>query len=282
MSRPVSDRPRHPLIPPREVDPRQELPALELEVLERWRERDVFARVAAPARGRASSGSSTRDRRRPTARRAPTTCSRACSRTSTRAFRRCAATASSARAAGTATACRWRSRWNRSSASTTRRRSRSTGSREFNAALPRVGVRVPGGVEPADRADRLLDRPRRTPTARSTRATSSRSGGRWREIDERGLLYEGHKVVPYCPRCETTLSSHEVALGYQDVVDPSVFLKLPVLGRRGAAARVDDDAVDAAGQRRGGGRRRRPPTCGCGSGMTIFVLAEARVGAGAR
>ncbi len=48
------------------------------------------------------------------------------------------------------------------------------------------------------------------------------------QIDERGLLYEGHKVVPYCPRCETTLSSHEVALGYRDVVDPSVFLKLPV------------------------------------------------------
>ena len=50
------------------------------------------------------------------------------------------------------------------------------------------------------------------------------------QIDARGLLYEGHKVVPYCPRCETTLSSHEVALGYRDVVDPSVFLKLPVLG----------------------------------------------------
>ena len=39
----MSDRPRHPLIPRREVDPRQELPALELDVLERWRERDVFA-----------------------------------------------------------------------------------------------------------------------------------------------------------------------------------------------------------------------------------------------
>src|SRR6202035_4248011 len=43
MGRPVTDRTRHPLIPPREVDARQELPALELEVLERWRERDVFA-----------------------------------------------------------------------------------------------------------------------------------------------------------------------------------------------------------------------------------------------
>ena len=50
------------------------------------------------------------------------------------------------------------------------------------------------------------------------------------QIDRRGLLYEGHKVVPYCPRCETTLSSHEVALGYRDVVDPSVYLKLPVPG----------------------------------------------------
>ena len=35
------------------------------------------------------------------------------------------------------------------------------------------------------------------------------------KIHGRGLLYEGHKVVPYCPRCETTLSSHEVALGYE-------------------------------------------------------------------
>ncbi len=51
-------------------------------------------------------------------------------------------------------------------------------------------------------------------------------------IGERGLLYEGHKVVPYCPRCETTLSSHEVAQGYEDVVDPSVFLKLPVSGAK--------------------------------------------------
>ncbi len=50
------------------------------------------------------------------------------------------------------------------------------------------------------------------------------------EIDRRGLLYEGHKVVPYCPRCETTLSSHEVALGYQDTLDESVFLKIPVRG----------------------------------------------------
>src|SRR5947208_5485048 len=48
------------------------------------------------------------------------------------------------------------------------------------------------------------------------------------EVWKRGLLYRGHKVVPYCPRCGTALSSHEVALGYEDVVDPSVFVRFPV------------------------------------------------------
>ncbi|MGH3101139.1 MAG: class I tRNA ligase family protein, partial [Thermoleophilia bacterium] len=47
-------------------------------------------------------------------------------------------------------------------------------------------------------------------------------------IHERDLLYEGHKVVPYCPRCGTALSSHEVAQGYQDVVDPSVYVRFGV------------------------------------------------------
>ncbi|HEX6601126.1 MAG TPA: isoleucine--tRNA ligase, partial [Solirubrobacterales bacterium] len=46
--------------------------------------------------------------------------------------------------------------------------------------------------------------------------------------DER--LYEGHKVVPYCPRCGTALSSHEVAQGYQDVEDPSIYVRFPLLG----------------------------------------------------
>ncbi|MBF0545899.1 MAG: isoleucine--tRNA ligase [Candidatus Riflebacteria bacterium] len=43
-----------------------------------------------------------------------------------------------------------------------------------------------------------------------------------------GLLYEGHKVVPYCPRCGTALSSHEVAQGYDEVEDPSVFVRFQV------------------------------------------------------
>jgi isoleucyl-tRNA synthetase len=43
-------------------------------------------------------------------------------------------------------------------------------------------------------------------------------------------LYEGHKVVPYCPRCGTALSSHEVAQGYEDVEDPSIYVRFPLLG----------------------------------------------------
>ncbi|MGB2697084.1 MAG: isoleucine--tRNA ligase, partial [Candidatus Zixiibacteriota bacterium] len=40
------------------------------------------------------------------------------------------------------------------------------------------------------------------------------------------LIYTGHKIVPYCPRCETSLSSHEVAQGYEQVKDPSVTIKM--------------------------------------------------------
>src|SRR5216684_2406420 len=54
-----------------------------------------------------------------------------------------------------------------------------------------------------------------------------------RQIWDRGLLVESHKVVPYCPRDQTALSSHEVSLGYEDVVDPSVYVKFPVLEPRG-------------------------------------------------
>ena len=45
---------------------------------------------------------------------------------------------------------------------------------------------------------------------------------------DRGLLYRGHKILPYCPRCETALSSHEVAQGYEEVEDPSVYVALEV------------------------------------------------------
>ena len=50
---------------------------------------------------------------------------------------------------------------------------------------------------------------------------------------ERGLLEKGHYSLPYCPRCETPLSSHEVAQGYRETTDPSITLRLPLVGRDG-------------------------------------------------
>ncbi|MCD6248756.1 MAG: class I tRNA ligase family protein, partial [candidate division Zixibacteria bacterium] len=47
-----------------------------------------------------------------------------------------------------------------------------------------------------------------------------------KNLFDRDLIYKGHKTIPYCPRCGTALSSHEVAQGYQDVRDPSLFVKM--------------------------------------------------------
>ena len=55
---------------------------------------------------------------------------------------------------------------------------------------------------------------------------------------DKDLLYQGYKVVPYCPRCGTPLSDHEVALGYRDASDPSVFVRLPLVDSPGTALLV--------------------------------------------
>ncbi len=60
---------------------------------------------------------------------------------------------------------------------------------------------------------------------------------------DRGLLYQGHKTLPYCPRCGTGLSSHEVAQGYRSVEDPSVSIRMPV-----------DSDQDSSYKREGEGR----------------------------
>ncbi len=56
-----------------------------------------------------------------------------------------------------------------------------------------------------------------------------------RQMWDNGLLYESHRVTPYCARCGTALSSHEVAQGYRDVVDPSVYVRFPLTGDDGSA-----------------------------------------------
>lgn len=53
-----------------------------------------------------------------------------------------------------------------------------------------------------------------------------------KEIDKKGLIYKGHKIVPYCPRCGTALSSHEVAQGYKDVEEKTCVAKFKVKGKK--------------------------------------------------
>ncbi|NCB35472.1 MAG: isoleucine--tRNA ligase, partial [Clostridia bacterium] len=52
-----------------------------------------------------------------------------------------------------------------------------------------------------------------------------------RQIADKGLLYRGHKVVPYCPRCGTALASHEVAQGYKEVSEYSAYVRFKVKGQ---------------------------------------------------
>jgi isoleucyl-tRNA synthetase len=51
-----------------------------------------------------------------------------------------------------------------------------------------------------------------------------------KQINDKGLLVQDHRVAPYCPRCGTGLSDHEVAQGYESIVDPSVYVRLPIIG----------------------------------------------------
>ena len=165
-----------------------------------------------------------------------------CSRTSTRASRRCGATCR-ARAAGTATACRSSSRSRRSWGSTRSTRSRPTASPSSTracresvlAATWRTGRRSPRASGVDRHQGRVLD-------ARNDYIESV-----WwlvRQMWDAGLIYEGHRVSPYCARCGTArCRRHEVAQGYRDVVDPSVYVRFPITD---------------------GGRRAEAPICSCG------------------
>ncbi|MDI6602934.1 MAG: class I tRNA ligase family protein [Patescibacteria group bacterium] len=50
-----------------------------------------------------------------------------------------------------------------------------------------------------------------------------------KQIWQKGLLYKDYKVSPYCPRCQTVLSSHEVAQGYEKIKEPAIYIKFPIL-----------------------------------------------------
>jgi isoleucyl-tRNA synthetase len=226
MSRAVTAARRHPLIPPREVDPRQELPALELEVLERWRERDVFAQSL---RRREGAEQWVFYEGPPTANGPP-----GAHHVLSRVFKDIYPRFQTMRGYRVERKGGWDchglpveiaveqelgirhkaeieeygiARFNAKC-----RESVFAFLEEWNRLTERIGFWID-----LEHAYRTLDE---TYIESVWWALS--------QIAARGLLYEGRKVVPYCPRCETTLSSHEVALGYRDVVDESVFLKLPV------------------------------------------------------
>ena len=202
-------------------------------MLARWRERRRVRREPAPARGRAGVGllRGPADRQRPPGH--PPRVGPRSSRTSTRASTRCAASTSPARAAGTATACRSRSRSRRSSASPASTRSRTTASSAFNQRVPRVGAALRRGLAVAHQPHRHVARHRRTRTGRSTNEYIESVWWLFRQMWDAGDIYEGYKVVPYCGRCGTALSSHELGQpgAYRDVTEPSVYVRFPVVDR---------------------------------------------------
>jgi isoleucyl-tRNA synthetase len=226
MSRPVPEPARHPLIPAHEVDPQQELPALELEILERWRERDVFGQSL---RAREDAKQWVFYEGPPTANGPPGS-----HHVLSRVFKDIYPRFQTMRGYRVERKGGWDchglpveiaveqelgihhkseiEEYGIAAFNAKCRESVFAFLEEWNRLTERIGFWLD-----LDHAYRTLD---------ETYIESV-----WwalQQIDARGLLYEGRKVVPYCPRCETTLSSHEVALGYRDVVDPSVFLKLPV------------------------------------------------------
>ncbi len=227
MSRPVTAPARHPLIPARKVDPQQDLPTLELQVLERWRERDVFAQSL---RQREGAKQWVFYEGPPTANGPPGS-----HHVLSRVFKDIYPRFQTMRGYRVERKGGWDchglpveiaveqqlgihhkseiEEYGIAQFNARCRESVFAFLEEWNRLTERIGFWID-----LEHAYRTLD--------------ESYIESVWwalAQIDARGLLYEGNKVVPYCPRCETTLSSHEVALGYQDVVDESVYLKLPVL-----------------------------------------------------
>ena len=108
-----------------------------------------------------------------------------------------------------------------------------------------------------------------------------------KQIHDKGLLVEDYRVAPYCPRCGTGLSDHELAQGYETVTDPSRLRPLPadlrpVRRARPSPAGLDDDAVDAGVQHRRRGPPGRRPTSSPPTATETLVVAEPLVDGGAR
>jgi isoleucyl-tRNA synthetase len=222
----VSASARHPLLPARAVDPRRELPAMEREVLERWRARGVFEQSL---RLRAGAEPWVFYEGPPTANGRPGT-----HHVLARVFKDIYPRYKTMRGYEVQRKGGWDCHGLPVEIGVEKELGLSSKSEIEAYGIERFNARCRESVweyleEWAALTERIgfwvdLDDAYRTLDPDYVESV-------WwalREIHRRGLLYEGHKVVPYCPRCGTALSSHEVALGYRDVVDPSVYVRLPV------------------------------------------------------
>jgi isoleucyl-tRNA synthetase len=227
----------HPLIPPRRVDAHQELPALELEVLERWRKRDVFgeslrAREGAPqwvfyegpptANGRPGSH-----------------------HVLSRVFKDIYPRYKTMRGYRVERKGGWDCHGLPVEIGVERQLGISSKAEIEEYGIERFNAKCRESVfEYLEEWDRLTERIGFWVDLEHAYRTLDEGyiESVWwalAEIDRKGLLYEGHKVVPYCPRCGTALSSHEVALGYRDVVDPSVYVRLAITADHGPVREGD-------------------------------------------
>ena len=81
----------------------------------------------------------------------------------------------------------------------------------------------------------------------------------FKRLWDKGLVYEGYKVTPHCPRCVTSLSSHEVALGYQeDTPDPSIYIRFPAKEAQSMSYGASSSALAALGYDNGRWTAPRP------------------------
>jgi isoleucyl-tRNA synthetase len=237
----VTVQERHPLIPPRRVDPQQALPALEEEVLRRWRERDVFAQSL---RLREGAEPWVFYEGPPTANGRPGS-----HHVLSRVFKDIYPRYKTMRGHRVERKGGWDCHGLPVEIAVEQQLGLSSKAEIERFGIERFNAKCRESVfEYLEEWNRLTERVGfwiDLDDAYRTLDESYIESVWWAlaEIHRRGLLYEGHKVVPYCTRCGTALSSHEVALGYKDVVDPSVYVRLPVY----SASRADGNPVRAGG-----------------------------------
>jgi len=237
----MTARPRHPLIPAREVDARQELPALELEVLERWRERDVFGESL---RTREGAERWVFYEGPPTANGRPGS-----HHVLSRVFKDIYPRYKTMRGYLVERKGGWDCHGLPVEIAVEQKLGISSKTEiedpEHGIGIERFNRECRDSVfEYLEEWNRLTERIGFWVDLENAYRTLDESyiESVWwalAEIDRKGLLYEGYKVVPYCPRCGTALSSHEVALGYRDVVDPSVYVRLAIAADHGPVRAAD-------------------------------------------